>query len=206
MYSHFGPNLGFYSTEDQIHNGATPHVADSTLSIPFLLMPWRLKEPGHQQVWYWPYKPEYSVSSIRRVNLCDMFPKINSAWWRLNHTRYTHIAKHCQGNTYDTSNRPNDTSPLFWLHTTWESCLANGNMHTMENVPPGSSHLHALKPSIGSWCQFCHHWWHCRLLLSPRLPTHICVARPRWVKGELWVIYFGPTCHDIAHSFTLTTV
>ena len=31
-------------------------------------MPWWLKEPGHQQAWYWPNKPEYLVSSIRRVN------------------------------------------------------------------------------------------------------------------------------------------
>ena len=37
------------------------------LSIPCLLMPWRLKSPGHQQAWYWPNKPEYSISSIRRV-------------------------------------------------------------------------------------------------------------------------------------------
>ena len=35
--------LGFCSTEeDQIHNGANPHVAYSILSIPFLLMPWWL--------------------------------------------------------------------------------------------------------------------------------------------------------------------
>ena len=32
------------------------------------LVPWRLKEPGHQQVWHWPNKLEYSISSIRRVN------------------------------------------------------------------------------------------------------------------------------------------
>ena len=34
-----------------------------------LLMPWLLKSPGHQQAWYWPPNPEYSVSSIRRVNM-----------------------------------------------------------------------------------------------------------------------------------------
>ena len=31
-------------------------------------MLWWLQEPGHQQAWYWPPKPEYSVSSSRRVN------------------------------------------------------------------------------------------------------------------------------------------
>ena len=31
-------------------------------------MPWCLKGPGHQQAWYWPNKPEYSVSNIRRVD------------------------------------------------------------------------------------------------------------------------------------------
>ena len=31
-------------------------------------MPWRLKEPQDQQAFYWPNKPEYSISSIKRVN------------------------------------------------------------------------------------------------------------------------------------------
>ena len=39
------------------------------LLITYLLMPWWLKEPGHQQARYWPSKPEYSVSGIRRVNM-----------------------------------------------------------------------------------------------------------------------------------------
>ena len=55
--------------EDQIYNAATPYVAYSMLSIPCLLRPWRLKEPGHQQAWYWPNKPEYCISSIRRVTV-----------------------------------------------------------------------------------------------------------------------------------------
>ena len=65
MYSHFVSCLGFCSTEeDQISNGATTHVAYPILSIPCLLMPWWLKEPGHQQSWYWSPKPEYPVSRI----------------------------------------------------------------------------------------------------------------------------------------------
>ena len=47
--------------------GATIH-GYPTLPIPCLLMLWWLQEPGHQQAWYWPPKPEYSVSSSRRVN------------------------------------------------------------------------------------------------------------------------------------------
>ena len=49
------------------HNRASQHGAYHILTIPCLLMPWRLKEPGHQQAWYWSNKPEYSVSSIGRV-------------------------------------------------------------------------------------------------------------------------------------------
>ena len=30
-------------------------------------MHWLLKLPVHQQAWYWPLKPEYSVSSIRKL-------------------------------------------------------------------------------------------------------------------------------------------
>ena len=53
MYEHFVSYLRFCSTEeDQIHNEATPHAAYPILSILCLLMPWRLKEPGHQQEWY----------------------------------------------------------------------------------------------------------------------------------------------------------
>ena len=69
MHSHFVSYLGIYSTEeDQIHNGATQHVVYPIMSISCLLMLWRLKEPGHQQAWYWPPKPEYSITSIKRVN------------------------------------------------------------------------------------------------------------------------------------------
>ena len=69
MHSHFVLYLGLCPSEqDQIHNGATLCVAYPILSIPCLLMPWRLKEPGHQQAWYWPNKPENFVSSINRFN------------------------------------------------------------------------------------------------------------------------------------------
>ena len=72
--------------EDQILNGATLHVAYPILSIPCLLMPWRLKEPRHRQAWYWPNKPECSVSSIRRV-------KILQVWVFCNH-KTTHPPGH----------------------------------------------------------------------------------------------------------------
>ena len=70
MYSRFVSYLRFCSTDgDQIHFGVILHVACPILSIPCLLMPWWLKSPGHQQAWYWPNKPKYSISSIRRVDL-----------------------------------------------------------------------------------------------------------------------------------------
>ena len=71
MYSYFVSYFRFCSAEEvQIHKGllgATLHVAYPILSIPCLLMPWRLKSPGHQQAWYWPSKPEYSAFSIRSI-------------------------------------------------------------------------------------------------------------------------------------------
>ena len=72
MYSFFISHLGLCLTEkDLIHNGATLYVvACPILSVPCLLMPWRLKEPGHQQEWYWSTKLEYSISSTRRVKDC----------------------------------------------------------------------------------------------------------------------------------------
>ena len=74
MYSHFASYLGFHSTEkDQINNEATLYVVYPILSIPCLLMLWRLKEPGHQHAWYWSPKPEYSVSNMRRVNQAIIF-------------------------------------------------------------------------------------------------------------------------------------
>ena len=51
-----------------IRNGATLHVAYPVPSIPYLLMPWEFKEPGHQQAWYWLNELEYSFSGIRRVD------------------------------------------------------------------------------------------------------------------------------------------
>ena len=70
MHSHFVSYIWYRSTEDnQVHNGATVHLAYPTMSMPCLLMPWR-----RQQVWYCTNKPEYSVSGIRRVN-CILYPK-----------------------------------------------------------------------------------------------------------------------------------
>ena len=71
MYSYFISYVGFCSTEDQISNGATPHVAYPIQSIRCLRMSWLLNEPGHQHAWYWSPKPKYSVSSIWRVKTND---------------------------------------------------------------------------------------------------------------------------------------
>ena len=38
-------------------------------SIPWPLMTWRRKEPGHQQPWYWPGKTELSRSPHVKINL-----------------------------------------------------------------------------------------------------------------------------------------
>ena len=38
------------------------------IHVPYLLMPWRHYEPGHQQAWSWLQKPEYSIASTKRVN------------------------------------------------------------------------------------------------------------------------------------------
>ena len=35
-------------------------------SIPWLLMPWQRKEPGHQQPWYWLCRINRSLSSMRQ--------------------------------------------------------------------------------------------------------------------------------------------
>ena len=69
MYSHFESHLGFGLTQvDDINSGTTIHVVSLTQLVTCLLMQWQLWEPMHQQAWYWPPKPEYSVSSIEKVN------------------------------------------------------------------------------------------------------------------------------------------
>ena len=81
MHSHFVTHLGFYSIEDQIHCGATLHVASPILSIPCLLMLWWLREPRHQQAWYWQDRPEYYISSIRRVKSGCSYQFIHWKLW-----------------------------------------------------------------------------------------------------------------------------
>ena len=50
IYSLFVSYLGYCSTEeDQNHNEASLHIAYPLLSIPFLSMPWRCKEPENQK-------------------------------------------------------------------------------------------------------------------------------------------------------------
>ena len=88
-HSHLLSCLESYSTEEeQIHYWATLHVTYPILSIPCLLMPWWLEEPGHQQAWFWLNKPEYSVCSIRRV-------KSWLVWKRNTHLVLTHYILSC---------------------------------------------------------------------------------------------------------------
>ena len=50
-------------------------------SIQYLLILWLLMSPEHQQALYWPSKPDYSVSSIRRVK---GLIQIISSWNQVN--------------------------------------------------------------------------------------------------------------------------
>ena len=78
--------LGFGLTRvDEINSGTTIRVVGRTQPIPCRLMLWWLYEPEHQQALYWPPKPEYSVSSLGRVN-------------RL---RLTQNGRHFTGNTFE---------------------------------------------------------------------------------------------------------
>ena len=82
----------------QICNGATVSVSYPILSILYMLMPWRLNEPGHQQAWYWPNKPEYSVSSIRRVNVFSDptdYPKHDIEFLKIKSTCLTKLPGLC---------------------------------------------------------------------------------------------------------------
>ena len=45
-----------------------PEHSDQTVSIPWLLMAWRLGSPGHQQPWYWKYRV-FRVSTRKDCNL-----------------------------------------------------------------------------------------------------------------------------------------
>ena len=68
-YWHFEKHHGYGLTQiDEINSGTTIHVSCSAQPIPCLLMLCRLKEPVHQEAWYWPPQLQYSISSIRRVN------------------------------------------------------------------------------------------------------------------------------------------
>ena len=68
--SHFESYLGFGSIQvDEIKSGTTIQVVCPTQPMSGLLMLWQLQEPGHQQAWSWPPKPEYSISRIRRVRI-----------------------------------------------------------------------------------------------------------------------------------------
>ena len=57
----------------------------------WLLMPWLLASPGHQQSWYWSALPEYTSCGtrerrIKKLALCDDIPQktflyIQQIWW-----------------------------------------------------------------------------------------------------------------------------
>ena len=51
-----------------------PSYLGLTRSISWLLMPWLLTSPGHQQPWYWLYRICLSISYLRKCfkNLCQI--------------------------------------------------------------------------------------------------------------------------------------
>ena len=55
-----------------------PRLTYSTQSIPWLLMPWRRKEPRHEQPWYWPSQIEITRSrtlSVKHIYLSFVAPQ-----------------------------------------------------------------------------------------------------------------------------------
>ena len=47
-------------------NVQRPSYLGLSLSISWLLMPWLLSSPGHQQPWYWLYRIQRSLSYLRK--------------------------------------------------------------------------------------------------------------------------------------------
>ena len=68
--------FGYGWTVNRLHFLVIVRALDLTSSIPWLLMTWLRKEPGHQQLWYWQILPDYSGFSTTRVNNC-----INDLEW-----------------------------------------------------------------------------------------------------------------------------
>ena len=69
MYSQCINTLGFcWPEEEQIHNGATVHVAYPKLTIPCLLMLWRLYEPEHHQTLYWSWSSKFPSPAPKELN------------------------------------------------------------------------------------------------------------------------------------------
>ena len=66
-----------------------------TKSIPWLLMSWRRKEPGHQQPWYWSYCPPIFYFSIRFVQ--------SSLVQRMAYSSPSHYLNQCSSWTLETA-------------------------------------------------------------------------------------------------------
>ena len=104
------------------------------MSILWLLMPWLLRSPGHQQSWYWPcahwdysclpvnlFKqppPSRFWEMIENVNKSFMFPIINSAW---------QVLRKCPRSLYMPVSSHPRRSLLKWIYfedkATWERSI-----------------------------------------------------------------------------------
>ena len=103
--------LGFYSIEeDKIHFGAILHVAYPILSIPCLLLPWRLQEPGHQQTWCWPKKGNVSFLELEElipsstIITCSNITKYSHTLTKTDHTPDLKLTQDIDGLVRDCSN------------------------------------------------------------------------------------------------------
>ena len=106
------------------------HVCNNTFhaetsSISWLMMPWLLLSPGHQQPWYWPWKVEelLSASKINGRNLCSTHVRVvykNAITWeKFNINKLS--------NQYGNSHYEDNTDSLL-------SYVYNGNTYIWKDV------------------------------------------------------------------------
>ena len=142
-------------------------------------MPWWLKEPGHQQAWYWPPSPSPASEELM-------------SWCRDMETLSASLAL-CEGNPLVTVDCLNSLRPRrdgrHFADDIFKCVFFNENGRislriSLKFVPKGPINNNPALVQIMAWRRPGD-----KSLSEPMmvcLPTHICVTRPQWVnKGPV---------------------
>ena len=152
-----------------------------TGSIPWLLMPWLLMSPGHQQQWYWQCRinVEGRISTACAISVLKNYIKRNHIF-----CPKIHSAGH-EWTQLSTERSGCDFKNTIFNLLLWSGIFRSSHDNTLRWMPRDFTDNKSTLVQVMAWChqtitQYLSQCW-------PRSLTTYGVTGPQWVPGIHWV-------------------